>query len=97
MTEPLSESLADAFAESTDEETAAEAGEQIAEFVADYERDLTAEALLDRFAEAPYDDFAHRYDWLVGELAAETEDCTDSRAYRLDGFGDLAADPTQGA
>jgi hypothetical protein len=97
MTDTLSESLADAFAESTDEETAAEAAEQVAAFVADYERDLTSETLLDRFAEAPYDDFAHRYDWLIGELAAETDDCTDSRAYRLDGFGDLAADPEQGA
>ncbi|MFC7074944.1 hypothetical protein [Haloarcula halophila] len=97
MTDTLSESLAEAFAESTDEGTATEAAEQLAAFVEDYERDLTAEALLERFEDAPYDDFPHRYDWLVGELAAETEDCTDSRTYRLDGFGELAADPSQGA
>jgi hypothetical protein len=80
-----------------DETTAAEAAEKIASFRKDHDEDPRPEAVEERFAEAPYDDFAHAYDWLVGDLAAANEDCTDSRAYRLAGYGDLAADPEQGA
>jgi hypothetical protein len=53
-------------------------------------------ALTDRLDDG-YESFAHRFDYAVGDLAAAAEDCTDSREFRLAGFGDLAADPEQGA
>ncbi|WP_226011450.1 hypothetical protein [Halomicrobium salinisoli] len=90
----VAESFADAGA---DAETAETAAERVAAFREDYEIDLPAEDVADRVESAPYDDFAHAYDWLVGDLAADVDDCTDSREYRLEGFGDLAADPEQGA
>ncbi|MBX0322584.1 hypothetical protein EGH21_06035 [Halomicroarcula sp. F13] len=93
----ISETLADAFGEETDADTAATAAENVAAFAEQYDEDLTADAVLETFEEAPYDGFERRFDWLVGELAASTEDCTDSREFRLDGFGDLAADPEIGA
>jgi len=93
----FAETLEDVFeAASADDETAAEAAEKVASFREDHDEDLTAEAVEERFSEAPYDDFARAYNWLVGDLAADNEDCTDSRAYRLAGYGDLAADPEQG-
>lgn len=93
----ISETLADAFAEHTDEETAQDAAGKIGDFAAEYDEDLTADAVLDLLDDAPYDEFGHQFDWVVGELAANHDDCTDSRPFRLDGFGDLAADPEQGA
>ena len=69
-----------------DESTAATAAEKLAAFREDHDEELTADA-----------EFAHAYDWLVGQLAAENDDCTDSREYRLAGFDDFAADPEMGA
>ena len=86
--------LAAAFAQQTDADTAQAAAENVAAFAEEYDADLTADAVLDAFEEAPYDEFGHAFDWLVGELAAANEDCTDSREFRLDGFDDVAADPT---
>jgi len=90
--------LAEAFESEygADADTAADAAAKAAAFRADWDEDLTATAVLDELDDTPYDDFQHRFDGAVGELAAATEDCTDSREYRLAGFGDLAADPTQG-
>lgn len=81
-----------------DAETADAAAVKAAAFRSEVAGDLTAEELLDAVADADdYEDFAHRYDLVIGSLAAEHEDCTDSRAYRLAGFDDLAADPEIGA
>jgi hypothetical protein len=63
----------------------------------DWDEALATEDVLDLLDAAPYDDFGHRFDYAIGELAADVETCTDSRAYRLAGFGDLAADPEQSA
>jgi predicted negative regulator of RcsB-dependent stress response len=89
--------LADAFADRTDAETADLAAERLAALHEDYDLDGDVDALLDRLDEAPDDAFEHAYDWLVGDIAADVEDCTDSREYRLAGYDDLAADPEQGA
>jgi len=89
----LEATLTDAFSEETDDDTAAAAAENVAVFAAEYDEELTAETVLDSFEDAPYDEFAHAFNWLVGHLAAENEDCTDTREFRLDGFGELAADP----
>jgi hypothetical protein len=54
--------------------------------------------VLDAVAAADdYESFTHRYDLAIGTLAAENEDCTDSRPYRLAGFDEFAADPDIGA
>ncbi|WP_254272831.1 hypothetical protein [Haloarcula marina] len=93
----LTDALTEAFADETDHETAATAAENVAAFAEQYAEELTADDVVSAFATAPYDDFGHRFDWLIGELAAATEDCTDSRAFRLAGYGDLAADPEMGS
>ncbi|MEF8906901.1 MAG: hypothetical protein V5A13_03480 [Haloarculaceae archaeon] len=81
-----------------DEGTARTAAERAAALCADYEEAVSAEGVLEAVAAVErYDSFQHRYNCAVGDLAAGVEDCTDSRAYRLAGFGALAADPEQGA
>jgi hypothetical protein len=90
----LTETLAEAFGEETDADIAQTAAENVADFAEQYDESLSADAVLDRFAESPYDDFGHAFNWLVGDLAAGNEDCTDSREFRIEGFGDLAADPS---
>jgi hypothetical protein len=92
----LSETLAAAFTDETDEEVAQAAAENIADFAEEYDEDLTSDRVTDLLGDAPYDGFGRRFNWVVGELAAENEDCTDSREFRIDGFGDLAADPDIG-
>lgn len=76
-----------------DEAAAADAAEKLAAFREDHDEELSAETVEERLGTAPHDDFAHAYDWLVGDLAAANEDCTDSREYRLAGFDEFAADP----
>lgn len=93
----LRETLASTFAEATDDETARTAADNAAAFAEEYDDDLTAERVTDLLADAPYDAFEHRFDWVVGELAVENEDCTDSREFRLGGFDALAADADIGA
>ena len=90
----LTDTLADAFGEETDTDIAQTAAENVADFAEQYDEDLTADTVIERFGQSPYDDFGRAFNWLVGDLAAENEDCTDSRAFRIEGFGDLAADPT---
>ncbi|WP_336329497.1 hypothetical protein [Haloarcula sp. CGMCC 1.2071] len=92
----LSETLATAFADETDEAVAQEAAENIAAFAEEYDEDLTSDRVTDLLADAPYDGFDRQFNWVIGELAAENEDCTDSRPFRIDGFGELAADPDIG-
>jgi len=92
----LTDTLTAAFADETDDEIAQTAAEKIADFAEEYDEDLTSDRVADLLADAPYDDFGRRFNWVVGELAAENEDCTDSREFRIDGFGELAADPDIG-
>jgi hypothetical protein len=81
-----------------DEETAGSAAAKVARFRTDHDEELTAEAVIEAVESADtYDGFEHRYDLAIGTLAAATDDCTDSRAYRLAGFDDTAADPEIGA
>jgi 20S proteasome alpha/beta subunit len=80
-----------------DEETAAAAAEKAATFREEHDEDLTVGDVTDRLADDSYESFEHRFDYTVGSLAAGVEDCTDSRQFRVAGFGDLAADPEQGA
>lgn len=80
-----------------DPELAAAAADRVAAFCEDWDEDLTTDRFLSTLrAATAYNGFTHRFDLAVGELADANEDCTDSRAYRLSGFGDLAADPEQG-
>jgi len=66
--------------------------ERAATFADDHEEaDLTAETFLDRLAAAPYDDSDRQWNWVVGDVAAEIDDCTDSRDYRLESFGDVGS------
>lgn len=90
----LAESLAEAFG--VDEETANDAAAKAAAFREDHEAALTVEELISGIENAPYDGFEHRFDAAIGELAAKNDDCTDSRAYRLAGFGAKGADPSIG-
>jgi hypothetical protein len=93
--------LADRFAEAFDADTgtAEAAAERAAAFREDWDEGLTVDGAVEavRAAGDAYDDFGDRFDLAVGEWAAAAEGCTDSREYRLAGFGDLAADPEQGA
>jgi len=101
-TDGFEATLADRFEADfgADAETAAAAAERAANYRADWDEDLDAETVLEAVesAEAAHRGrgFVHRFNLAVGDLAAANEDCTDSRAYRLSGFGDLAADPDQG-
>jgi len=100
MSEDFENAVREAFADrfDADPEAAADAAAKAAAFREDVDEDLTVEALVSAMEAADdYESFAHRYDLAIGELAAENEDCTDSRAYRLAGFDDLAADPDIGA
>ena len=90
----LTDELADAFGEHTDADTAQTAAENVADLAEQYDEELTSETVRDRFADAPYADFQRAFNWLVGDLAADTEDCTDSREFRIGGPGEHAADPT---
>jgi hypothetical protein len=46
---------------------------------------------IDRLHEAPYEAFDQQWNWAVGDICGDLEDCTDSRPYRLEGFGDVGA------
>ena len=90
----LTDDLADAFGEETDADVAQTAAENVQSFAEQYDEELTAEAVLDRFGDASYADFQQAFNWLVGDLAADNEDCTDSREFRIEGYDQFAADPT---
>jgi hypothetical protein len=55
------------------------------------EADLTVDAFLARVREAPYEAFDRRWNWAVGDICHELDGCTDSRPYRLEGFGEVGA------
>jgi len=100
MSEEFEETVRTAFTEQlgADPDDAAAAAAAAAAFRDEVDEDLTVETLVAAVEDADdYESFAHRYDLAIGELAADNEDCTDSRAYRLAGFDDLAADPDIGA
>ncbi len=80
-----------------DESVARTAAGRAAAFCEEYGEEVSADTILEAVAAVgAYDSFQHRYDCAIGDLAAEVEGCSDSRAYRLAGFGALAADPEQG-
>lgn len=54
-------------------------------------RNATTAAVMRDLAAAPYDDPERRWNWVVGDVAADLDDCTDSRDYRLAGFGEVGA------
>ncbi|WP_299232587.1 hypothetical protein [Natronomonas sp.] len=91
----LAERLVEAFG--ADGGVAGEAASNAAAFREEYAETLTVEAVIAAIEEAPYEGFEDRFDAAIGEFAAENEDCTDSRAYRLSGFGARGADPSIGS
>ncbi|WP_436908325.1 hypothetical protein [Halosimplex marinum] len=97
MSDDFETELAAAFEDEfgADGETAAAAAGNAAAFRDEYDEALTVDDVLDR-VEDHSGDFGHRFDYALGDLAAATDDCTDSREYRVAGYGDLAADPNQG-
>jgi hypothetical protein len=59
---------------------------------ADYEdAGFGVQDFIDHIHEAPYEEFARQWNWAVGDRCHELDDCTDSRPYRLEGFGDVGA------
>ena len=99
MSETFESTLETAFTQEhgADEQEAATAAAQAAAYREAYDDDLTAEAFLDAFESSPYAEFAHQFNYVIGDLASANEDCTDSREFRFEGYGDLSADPAQGA
>lgn len=91
--------LTDAFLEAydIDESTADEAAAKAEAFREDYDEALTAERVIELVSAAPYATFDHDFNAAIGELAAENDDCTDSREYRLSSFGPKGADSSIGA
>lgn len=79
------------------ETVASAAAARIVAFREDHDEDLGPDDVLAELEANPYESFEHRFDAAVGELAAAAEDCTDSRDYRIAGFGEQAADPSIGA
>ena len=79
------------------ETVASEAAARIVAFREDHDEDLAVDDVLEELEASPYEEFEHRFDAAVGELAAAVGDCTDSREYRIAGFDDFAADPSIGA
>lgn len=97
-TDDLKATLAERF-ESTlgaSEDEATDASAKAAAFLAEYDLELSAEDFVEAVESAPYDSFGHNFDYVIGDYAAGIDDCTDSREFRLAGYGDLAADPEQG-
>lgn len=92
MTDELS-TLADELAETydIDDDLATDAAEMATEFSEEYELDLTVEEVLEGLEEAPYEGFTRQWNWWIGDLAADIEDCTNSREFRFAGFDDVAA------
>ena len=56
--------------------------EKVAAFREDFDEALTVADVLDWIKRCD-GDLEHRYDFAIGDLAAENENCTDSREYRL--------------
>jgi len=91
----LTGTLADAFGEQADDaDLAAQAAENVQSYADQYDEALTAESVLESFEDAPYADFQRAFNWLVGHLAANNDDCTDSREFRIEGYDQFAADPS---
>jgi hypothetical protein len=94
MTDDLIETLAHRLETEFDcsNEVAGEIAAKADTLAADYEdAGLDAQAFIDRIHEAPYEAFDRRWNWAVGDICGDLEDCTDSRPYRLEGFGDVGA------
>lgn len=93
----IEDALEAEFAAETDANTAATAAGNLAAMAEAFDIDRSAAAVADRVADAPYDEFERRFNYVVGDIAQETEDCTDSREYRLAGYGDVGSRGTWAA
>ena len=80
-----------AFAAETDTETAETAAANVTAMAESFDLELTAEDVAARVADAPYDEFERRFNYAVGDIAHGIEDCTDSREYRLAGYGNVGS------
>lgn len=89
LAQDVTAELAAAF--DVDDDIATEAGEKAAAFAAEYELDLAPAELASQLEAAPYDSFEQRFNWWVGDVAADLEDCTNSRDYRFVGFDAVEA------
>lgn len=85
----LTDELRDAF--DADEATARTAAENALAFAEEYDLDLVPADLVRDLEAAPYDGFRRRFNWWVGDVAADLEDCTNSRDYRFAGFDEVDA------
>jgi hypothetical protein len=83
----LTDELHDAF--DADEATARTAAENALAFAEEYDFDLVPADLVRDLEAAPYDAFERRFNWWVGDTAADIEDCTNSREYRFLGFDEI--------
>ncbi len=89
FTDALSARLIEEF--SVDDDLAGDAAARATAFDDEYDLELTADDVVDRLSQAPYDRFERRWNWWVGDVAADLEDCTDSREFRFAGFDAVAA------
>lgn len=85
----LTAELTDTF--DTNQETAAEAANNAADFAEEFDLELDATAIAQTLQQAPYDTFERRWNWWIGDIAADLEDCTDSRPFRFAGFDPVAS------
>lgn len=85
----LTAELIDAF--DVERETAAEAANNAADFVEEFDLELDATEIVQTLQQGPYDTFERRWNWWIGDVAADLEDCTDSRPFRFVGFDPVAS------
>ena len=88
----FTDDLAAALAERYDlDDLAPDAAEKAGAFAEEYDLDLTVAGVVDGLEAAPYGEFRRRWNWWVGDRAANLEECTNSRAFRFAGFDAVAA------
>jgi hypothetical protein len=93
MTDEFTDALATRLIEefSVDEVLAGDAATRATAFDDEYDLELTVDGVVDRVSQAPYDRFERRWNWWIGDVAADLENCTDSREFRFAGFDTVAA------
>jgi hypothetical protein len=85
----LTAELTDAF--DTTQATAEAAADNAASFTEEFDLELDATEIVDTLQQAPYDTFERRWNWWIGDIAVDLEDCTDSRPFRFAGFDPVAS------
>jgi hypothetical protein len=93
MTDEFTDALATRLIEefSVDDDLAGDAAARATAFDDEYDLELTVDDVVDRLSQAPYGRFERRWNWWVGDVAADLEDCTDSREFRFAGFDAVTA------